>query len=57
METTCYRSRLGDATKLKTQKSAQEALTRACTVRQFDQGVLHGGGRGAEKPERGGRGN
>jgi hypothetical protein len=46
VETTCDRSGLGRRIDWRTQKEAQAALSRSCTVRAFDQGRLHRGGRG-----------
>jgi len=54
METVCDRGRLTRRVDWRTQEQAQAALVKACTVRDFDQGRLHGGGRGADKPAPGG---
>jgi hypothetical protein len=48
-ETTCDRGRLERRIDWGTQKEAQAALGRSCTVRQFDQGGLNQGGPGAER--------
>jgi hypothetical protein len=45
VETTCDRSRLAPRIDWGTQKEAQAALSKSCTVRAFDQGQLHRGGR------------
>ncbi len=46
LETTCDRSRLRKRVNWKTQKEAQAALSKSCSVRAFDQGKFHGGNGG-----------
>jgi hypothetical protein len=46
VQTTCDRRQLGRRIDWRTQKEAQAALSKGCTVRAFEQGRLRRGGRG-----------